>query len=217
MLSNLSLRGGHRPTWQSRSTRTDHRKATGENVAGCRRFPRRFAPRNDKPVCLTPPNYYCNTCDCLWRSLSAATDANGAYHFTLTSMGRKCLPEIATGAKRPRNDTSGSAKVHQRPCTVELPRTGRTGSAAAIRPASWCGRWSGRKFESIVRSTMPTYHLPACMAVTDRRYRCNRFLRFYRQPVQVGSTAQGAARRSPTAHVCLLISQNYSLFIFQYL
>jgi hypothetical protein len=42
------------------------------------------------------------------------------------------------------------------------------------------------------------------------------FLRFYRQPVQVGSTAQGAARRSPTAHVCLLISQNYSLFIFQY-
>jgi hypothetical protein len=32
-----------------------------------------------------------------------------------------------------------------------------------------------------------------------------------------GSTEQGAARRSPTAHVCLLISQNYSLFIFQYL
>ena len=151
MLSNLSLRGGHRPTWQSRSTRTDHRKATGENVAGCRRFPRRFAPRNYKPVCLTPPNYYCNTCDCLWRSLSAATDAIGAYHFTLTSMGRKCLPEIATGAKRPRNDTSGSAKVHQRPCTVELPRTGRSGSAAAIRPASWCGRWSGRKFVSRAR------------------------------------------------------------------
>ena len=128
MLSNLSLRGGHRPTWQSRSTRTDHRTATGENVAGCRRFPRRFAPRNDKPVCLTPPNYYCNTCDCLWRSLSAATDAIGAYHFTLTSMGRKCLPEIATGAKRPRNDTSGSAKVHQRPCTVELPVQGAQGT-----------------------------------------------------------------------------------------
>ena len=64
---------------------------------------------------------------------------------------RECLPEIATGAKRPRNDTSGSAKVHQRPCTVELPRTGRTGSAAAIRPASWCGRWSGRKFVSRAR------------------------------------------------------------------
>ena len=108
-------------------------------------------PRNDKPVCFTSPNYYCNTCDCLWRSLSAATDAIGAYHFTLTSMGRKCLPEIATGAKRPRNDTSGSAKVHQRPCTVELPRTGRSGSAAAIRPASWCGRWSGRKFVSRAR------------------------------------------------------------------
>ena len=39
-LPDLSLRGGHRPTWQSRSTRTDHRKATGENVAGCERLPR---------------------------------------------------------------------------------------------------------------------------------------------------------------------------------
>ena len=68
-----------------------------------------------------------------------------------SQQNRDCLPEIATGAKRPRNDTSGSAKVHQRPCTVELPRTGRSGSAAAIRPASWCGRWSGRKFVSRAR------------------------------------------------------------------
>ena len=150
MLPDLSLRGGAADVAISQYP-AGSQESHGENVAGCRRFPRRFAPRNDKPVCLTPPNYYCNTCDCLWRSLSAATDAIGAYHFTLTSMGRKCLPEIATGAKRPRNDTSGSAKVHQRPCTVELPRTGRTGSAAAIRPASWCGRWSGRKFVSRAR------------------------------------------------------------------
>ena len=44
----LSLRGGQRPTWQSRSTRPDYRKAIGEIATACMRFPRRFAPRNDK-------------------------------------------------------------------------------------------------------------------------------------------------------------------------
>ena len=47
MPSSLSLRGGRRPTWQSRSTRPDHRKAIGENAAAFPRLPRRFAPRND--------------------------------------------------------------------------------------------------------------------------------------------------------------------------
>ena len=37
MPSSLSLRGGRRPTWQSRSTRPDYRKAIGENAAA---FPR---------------------------------------------------------------------------------------------------------------------------------------------------------------------------------
>ena len=67
--SGLSLRGGRRPTWQSRSTRPDHRKAIGENATAFPRLPRRFAPRND---------------------------------------------------------TSGSAVVYQRPPTVELPCTGRS-------------------------------------------------------------------------------------------
>ena len=47
MPSSLSLRGGRRPTWQSRSTRPDHRKAIGENATAFPRLPRRFAPRND--------------------------------------------------------------------------------------------------------------------------------------------------------------------------
>ena len=38
--------------------------------------------------------------------------------------------EIATGAKRPRNDTSGGAVVHQRPPAVELSCTRRSLSAA---------------------------------------------------------------------------------------
>ena len=35
--------------WQSRSTRSDRRKAIGESATASPRFPRRFAPRNDKP------------------------------------------------------------------------------------------------------------------------------------------------------------------------
>ena len=34
---------------QSRSTRSDRRKAIGESATASPRFPRRFAPRNDKP------------------------------------------------------------------------------------------------------------------------------------------------------------------------
>ena len=81
--SGLSLRGGRRPTWQSRSTRPDHRKAIGENATAFPRLPRRFAPRND---------------------------------------------------------TSGSAVVYQCPPTVELPCTGRSGSAATVKFDSDCVR-----------------------------------------------------------------------------
>ena len=125
----LSLRGPKGAVAISQYT-AESQAGSGENVTAFPRLPRRFAPRNDKPVCLTPPNYYCNTCDCLWRSLSAATDAIGAYHFTLTSMGRKCLPEIATGAKRPRNDKSGSLAPLNL-CRLICDRPWRSMSAAA--------------------------------------------------------------------------------------
>ena len=41
--------------------------------------------------------------------------------------------------------------------------------------------------------------LPACKALTERRYRRNWFVRFYRQPVRIGSIAPGPAVPSPTA------------------
>ena len=41
------------------------------------------------------------------RSLSAATDAIGLYVLSAAGTNRQCLPEIATGAKRPRNDNLG--------------------------------------------------------------------------------------------------------------
>ena len=44
---DLSLRGGRRPTWQSRSSRLHRGKVTGEIATAFPRLPRRFAPRND--------------------------------------------------------------------------------------------------------------------------------------------------------------------------
>jgi len=102
MPSSLSLRGGRRPTWQSRSTRPDHRKAIGENATAFPRLPRRFAPRND---------------------------------------------------------TSGSAVVYQRPPTVELPCTGRSLSAATVKFDSDCVRrhsvYIGSAFPRLPRRFAP--------------------------------------------------------------
>ena len=35
----------------------------------------------------------------------------GAYRLSAAGTGRQCLPEIATGAKRPRNDNSGAGTI----------------------------------------------------------------------------------------------------------
>ena len=76
--SDLSLRGGRRPTWQSRSTRPHRGKATGETATAFPRLPRRFAPRNDtsgeREVHQCPPAVELLPTG---RSLSAATDAIG--------------------------------------------------------------------------------------------------------------------------------------------
>ena len=80
------------------------------------RFPRRFAPRNDKPVCPAPMNLCCKT-----YSLHGAQGTplqTQSVHTVLTAAGTdcKCLPEIATGAKRPRNDKSGAGAAFTVAC-----------------------------------------------------------------------------------------------------
>ena len=45
---DLSLRALRSKARQSRGTHSEHREAFGEIVSACLRFPRRFAPRNDK-------------------------------------------------------------------------------------------------------------------------------------------------------------------------
>ena len=92
---SLSLRGGRRPTWrperaargsalgvQSRRSWPDRRKAIGENETAFPRLPRplwglamtNLEALHIRRECL-------HICNCPWRSLSAATDAIGAYHF----------------------------------------------------------------------------------------------------------------------------------------
>ena len=91
---DLSLRGGRRPTWrperaargsalgvQSREGTHDFADSFPTMQQGTARFPRRFAPRNDNRGSIFGRRWCIPTCSCQRRSLSAATDAIGAYRF----------------------------------------------------------------------------------------------------------------------------------------
>ena len=81
-LSSLSLRGGRRPTWQSRSTRLHRGKATGEIATAFPRWPRpRWGLAMTNLGALYGRRRCAETCNCQRRSLTAATDAIGAYRF----------------------------------------------------------------------------------------------------------------------------------------
>ena len=74
--------------------------------SGTARLPRRFAPRNDTSgECGGAPAPSSG----LMTPYKALTNCRytpyfGAYRLSAAGTGRQCLPEIATGAKRPRND-----------------------------------------------------------------------------------------------------------------
>ena len=60
---DVSLRGGHRPTWQSREGSYDFADGFPVIWSGTARLPRRFAPRNDKSgavAVLTIPGTNCS-------------------------------------------------------------------------------------------------------------------------------------------------------------
>ena len=80
-----------------------------------------------QPLAALPP-YRC--------AVSAATDAIGFYVFSMPCTNCHCLPEIATGAKRPRNDTSGGTAlttVHPIDLAVLLPLRGQAGHAPPLQ------------------------------------------------------------------------------------
>ena len=91
---DLSLRGGRRPTRRperaARGSALGVQSREGSYVfaddfpviqLGAARFPRRFAPRNDNRGSIFGRRWCIPTCSCQRRSLSAATDAIGAYRF----------------------------------------------------------------------------------------------------------------------------------------
>ena len=132
------------------------------------RLPRRFAPRNDKSDSFAPPNYCCKTCDCQWRSLTAATDAIGAYHFN-DGLYQSRVPR-REGHAPPLQWRVQSPRV---PGNLQLPMavTPRKGHAASVR------RQSRQRLRS------------------DRRYRRNRLVCFYRHLVRTGSAFPRLPRR----------------------
>ena len=106
-----------------------------------------------------------------------------------------CHCEAPTGPWRPEREARGSALGVQ----------SQQHSAGSQGTPGEYGNFTRRGVEdtapykacaSGVHATKPT----ACKALTERRYRRNRFVRFYRQPVHFGSTAPGPAVRSPTTH-----------------
>ena len=70
---NLSLRGGRRPTWQSREGSCDFADGFPVVRPCSARLPRRFAPRNDKPEGPAPLNRWRKYCCSPRRSGNTAT------------------------------------------------------------------------------------------------------------------------------------------------
>ena len=80
---NLSLRGGRRPTWQSREGSCDFADGFPVVRPCSARFPRRFAPRNDKPEGPAPLNQWRKYCCSPRRSGNTATFFSRAAAFPL--------------------------------------------------------------------------------------------------------------------------------------
>ena len=116
------------------------------------------------PGCPLPYNgvynrrEYPEICSCQWRSLTAATDAIGLYVLSAAGTNRQCLPEIATGAKRPRNDNLGGiyhfndslygrqVRRRARHASPLLFHTYRSSGQMSFS-AEKTGRFSGKKFQ----------------------------------------------------------------------
>ena len=80
-------------------------------------------------------NLYRKYCHPARRSLSAATPHISAFSIlTAACTGCECLPEIATGAERPRNDKSGAVAI------LSLPNTNRRCSARSGMPLPYNAR-----------------------------------------------------------------------------
>ena len=153
----LSLRGGQRPTWQSRSSRLHRGKVTGEIATAFPRLPRRFAPRNDTSggYCgaPAPSSGLIPLCKALNERRYRRNRSVRFYrHLVRTGSAFPRLPRRFA----PRNDTSGqrsngNGAAHRIGGTTAA---SRTGGACPARPRS------GSSTADSVRRTVPIAALP---------------------------------------------------------
>ena len=127
MLPNLSLRGGRRPTWQSRRTMVDNRWASAKTkpLAGDSHVASLLGMTHQGSAVM-------HQCPCAvessraWRSLSAATDAIGVYIFSAACTSPR-LPR-----RPPRNDKSGGL-APQNICSKYCQSAWRSLTAATVK------------------------------------------------------------------------------------
>ena len=126
MLPNLSLRGGRRPTWQSRRTMVDNRWASAKTkpLAGDSHVASLLGMTHQGSAVM-------HQCPCAvessraWRSLSAATDAIGVYIFSAAYTSPR-LPQPLWGLAMTNLEALRGRRCH--PITCQPAR--RAGNAA---------------------------------------------------------------------------------------
>ena len=144
----LSLRGGQRPTWQSRSSRLHRGKVTGEIATAFPRLPRRFAPRNDTSggYCgaPAPSSGLIPLCKALNERRYRRNRSVRFYrHLVRTGSAFPRLPRPLWGLAMTRQGGAAMGTVRRTELAVLLPLRGRAGHAPPLQ--GQCGLNDGRR------------------------------------------------------------------------
>ena len=134
----LSLRGGQRPTWQSRSSRLHRGKVTGEIATAFPRLPRRFAPRNDTSggYCgaPAPSSGLIPLCKALNERRYRRNRSVRFYrHLVRTGSAFPRLPRPLWGLAMTRQGSAAMGTVRHTESALLLPLRGRAGQAPPLQ------------------------------------------------------------------------------------
>ena len=144
----LSLRGGQRPTWQSRSSRLHRGKVTGEIATAFPRLPRRFAPRNDTSggYCgaRAPSSGLIPLCKALNERRYRRNRSVRFYrHLVRTGSAFPRLPRPLWGLAMTRQGSAAMGTVRRTELAVLLPLRGRAWLSPPLQ--GQCGLNDGRR------------------------------------------------------------------------
>ena len=144
----LSLRGGQRPTWQSRSSRLHRGKVTGEIATAFPRLPRRFAPRNDTSggYCgaPAPSSGLIPLCKALNERRYRRNRSVRFYrHLVRTGSAFPRLPRPLWGLAMTRQGSAAMGTVRRTASAVLLPLRGRAWLSPPLQ--GQCGLNGGRR------------------------------------------------------------------------